>query len=513
MSNNVGLFEPADAWRALLWNLAFALGALAVLRPVYGDWHRPAALASVLIALCFTYGALTNKWLRLGSGYPTLALIGVVWMLLAFACLKLRRVGSGITQVLNAVVVVMLVGPLLGIARAQSLDGPLETEPDAAVTAALAVAPGPPEGTLPTIHHIVLDGYSRADVLRDLYGFDNAPFLDDLRALGFAVADGATTPYGQTLLAMASIFSMNYLDAHVAAVEAAHPGLSEGGFRRRLASHFRSSPVRRATADRGYGFVAVDTEYGPLRVSDADQLLVSPDLSGLTYFERELYGMTPLLPITNRLAARDDRHTPEATRAVFALGDHGGGDAEPPVLVYNHVVSPHPPFSLDRDGRPRNLDRGSLGDGNHWLGGDPERERLYREGYLEKLRFTNRALLAQLRGLIATAEGPLVIVVHGDHGGGLYLDHGDVDRTCAKERFATLLAVYASSGRAQRALGHDVNLVNLYRIVFAAEFGADLPRLPNRSYFVPWDDPRGFGLVDPERLRAYDARCGAAADG
>ena len=44
-------------------------------------------------------------------------------------------------------------------------------------------------GIRPNIAHIVLDAYSRQDVLADLYQFDNTPFLDRLRGLGFAVAD------------------------------------------------------------------------------------------------------------------------------------------------------------------------------------------------------------------------------------------------------------------------------------------------------------------------------------
>ena len=62
----------------------------------------------------------------------------------------------------------------------------------------------------PNIIHIVLDGYSRADVLQELYDFDNAEFLNSLRALGFTIVDDATVPYGQTLLTMNSVLRARF---------------------------------------------------------------------------------------------------------------------------------------------------------------------------------------------------------------------------------------------------------------------------------------------------------------
>jgi hypothetical protein len=311
---------------------------------------------------------------------------------------------------------------------------------------------------------------------------------------------------------MSSIFSMNYLDDYVEVLRSASPKLSRGVFRRRLSRHFWNSPVRRALAARGYRFVAIDTEYSPLRVGNADRMRVSPNLAGLSYFERQHYGMTPFNAIYRRLRGGGVRLTREAMRAVYALGSHDHGDVEPPLLVYNHVVSPHPPFSLDREGRPRHQRPGGLEDGNHWLADDAEREARYREGYLEKLRYSNAALLVHVQGLIDDSPDPKVIIVHGDHGGGLFLDHTDSAASCLKERFATLLAVYSSGGGIAAALGDAVNLVNLYRILFNAELGSALPALPDRSYFVTWEAPWDFERVDPDRLADYDDNCGGSPD-
>ena len=64
----------------------------------------------------------------------------------------------------------------------------------------------------PNIYWIVLDAYTRADVLRDTFGYDNAPFLDQLRSRGFQVAEAASANYATTLPSLASALNWDHLD-------------------------------------------------------------------------------------------------------------------------------------------------------------------------------------------------------------------------------------------------------------------------------------------------------------
>ena len=50
------------------------------------------------------------------------------------------------------------------------------------------------------------------DTLRDLYGYDNSPFLDFLRSKGFYVADKSVTNYPRTELSVASSLNMKYMN-------------------------------------------------------------------------------------------------------------------------------------------------------------------------------------------------------------------------------------------------------------------------------------------------------------
>ena len=63
-----------------------------------------------------------------------------------------------------------------------------------------------------------------------------------------------------------------------------------------------------------------------------------------------------------------------------------------------------------------------------------------------------------------------------------------------------LLAVYASDERLQRALPDDLNLANIYRLVFNTYFGTAMPLLPNRSVFAAWKNPTEQQTIPPEQL-------------
>ena len=63
----------------------------------------------------------------------------------------------------------------------------------------------------PDVYWIVLDGYPRADVLREFFDFDNAPFLESLNALNFTVYDRALASFPETIFSISSTLSLGFL--------------------------------------------------------------------------------------------------------------------------------------------------------------------------------------------------------------------------------------------------------------------------------------------------------------
>ena len=163
------------------------------------------------------------------------------------------------------------------------------------------------------------------------------------------------------------------------------------------------------------------------------------------------------------------------------------------------MLSPHPPFSLTADGEDRETISPHLEDASHFVRQSAERRASYIEGYVEKLKYTNQALLRQLANL---PSGPIVVIVHGDHGGGALFDHESLERSCALERYSTLFAVYSNIPQVQQAfvrLANDsFNLANIYRVVLSALSDNEIEYLPDVSYFSPWSAPRAITPVPPE---------------
>jgi hypothetical protein len=67
-------------------------------------------------------------------------------------------------------------------------------------------------------------------------------------------------------------------------------------------------------------------------------------------------------------------------------------------------------------------------------------------------------------------------------------------------RYSPFLAVYSSDGRVQNAFSSDINLVNVYRVIFNVIFNTKLPLLPADSFFSPYDDSANLLKVSQSKL-------------
>jgi hypothetical protein len=376
------------------------------------------------------------------------------------------------------------------------------------------------QATRPDIYHIVVDGYGRSDVLQDIYRFDNSDFIEQLEGLGFDHADQAVTPYNQTLMIMNSMFNGNYIQNLPE-----NPGITPQNYRRKLYNELQRNSMFEVLRGRGYGLYSVRSEYPLVQLEEMDkEFLARPE--AVSFLELAVFRHSGLFPITELLsrpstASGDNKDGGEPGGKVDngsaenALGASAIAIIEQldvsfpkqlksPFFFYTHIIAPHPPFDVDRMGGFRDsiLAARGIADGNHSHYGIPETQREYWLGYLEKLQFTNREVLRYVTQVINERPDPKIIVIHGDHGGGLYLDHADASTTCLRERFSPLLAVYSSDGRLQEAIPNDLNLVNLYRVIFNEYFGADIAMLPGKSFFVPWKNPMRHDPISNKDMNA-----------
>jgi hypothetical protein len=345
-------------------------------------------------------------------------------------------------------------------------------------------AQAPPEA--PDVFVVLLDGYARADILRDRFGFTSTPLTDGLRERGFDVASKSHSNYLITNLSLSSFLNYAPLDA-VPAIRPLldHPSDPEG------------PPVNRATSGAavldafrtiGYETVAVSSGFEQPALRGADRFI---DTGQINEFEIQMLRPSILAPLA---AAIDPDVFSGQQRAriegIFeSVEELAAERGQRPRFVFAHVPSPHAPWVVNADGSPR-----VASDLSTVYSDTPETTGLTREeivaGYAGQVSYLDQRALATVDAILAGAERPPVILVISDHGSSL-----DVTVENAETRLRNLVAVYTP--------GHpgiypdDATLVNLFPTLFKAYFGVELGRSPDTLFT---QGPNG--LFDPVPITA-----------
>jgi len=448
---------------------------------------RGALFTSAATLAFFGFGharALVETALRIRFGVrENELLLGAVALVLAGLAVRLVRAPEPSPLVHLALdrAGAALVGSTLFMTLLTAGAGGPDAEPDPLRPRAAGSAPA----GAPDIYWIVLDGFGRRDVLRDLYDFDSGPFLRALEEQGFFVAERARANYGQTLFSLASTLELDYLDALAARVG------PDARDREPVIETLQGSFLLRTLRERGYAIVAFETGYRGTELRDADVHLV-PEEPGLSEFQHAALDLTPLGMLADRAPELDgfERHR---RRIRFVLRELPKLARMPgPKFVFAHLIAPHPPFVFHADGSPAASGRGfRFQDGSHYL--ETSTREAYVEGYRGQAAFLAREVQRAIRALLAAAPRPPVVIVQGDHGPGSRLDHDSLAGTDLRERMAILWAIHLP-GPPEPGLHAALSPVNGFRIVLNRIFGDGLPLLPDRSYFATWDAP--YALTD-----------------
>jgi hypothetical protein len=471
--------------------LVYALAALATARR--GPAALPPFVALLALAWFFSYPMLARRLSGDAAHLPHVILITAALVLSAALLWWIRRrprLLEGLGRFLT-LMGALLVGWSTFQIGAGWLRGRRAIAHSALARELARPIEGPASASQPRrdIYLIVLDEYANSDVLRERFGYDNRPFEDSLRALGFHVPRLVRSNYLHTLLSLPSMLNAAHLDGleYELGPKSGDPALPNY-----LLEHNRVVPYLEA---RGYRYVffpsqwwystrgssLADAEFRPWSGFDLTRAMSAGELqrtvggvSVLRYFDRD-----------HLWEADHVRRTLEGLAAV----PRSGG----PVFAFAHILKPHEPYVFDRDcgilARQREAD--DVGP------------------YLEQLECINRMVLQTVREILRASEVPPIIILQGDHGTKLlhatgYARAGEVPPAAARERFGAFGAYYLPDGGAA-AFGDTVTVVNVLGNVLRYYFGAHLPRAGDEQYLSPADFPYAFRKVDARWLAGDDS--------
>ena len=344
------------------------------------------------------------------------------------------------------------------------------------------------------VYWIVLDGYPRADVLRQFFDYDDTPFLDSLRDLDFTVYDHAVASFPETVFSISSTLSLGQL-----VDETGSPGKIPP--MRDLTRRVRGrNVVVRTLRTMGYRYIHFQNGYDDLTQCPLEGAICIRGNVGhrlqFDEFDIALLSKTPLidamalgnakLRIDEALFARGA--VSDLTERLADVQARGG-----PFFLYGHILAPHPPirFRQDCSIRPADADLQS------WDSTD-------KPAFLEQLACVNREAI-DLVGRIVASDPQAIVVVQSDHGtafrgqfkllrdeaaghgetfrGELAKPYDGWDDQDVKERFGALNAIRMPAACAEEAAG-TVDLVNTFARVLGCIAGRPLPDKTARLFVV-----------------------------
>ena len=350
-------------------------------------------------------------------------------------------------------------------------------------TAAPAVVEGQgsaPELVLsetPDITLIILDGYGRADVMREIYDHDNSGFLSLLQAEGFQVAERSTSPYSMTHLALPSLLEMSFVHE-----PGDHLSFSDQSAVRRIISG--DNQVVETLKNAGFQYVHAEADSRLHSCGQEVDLCLPGLLLDLTAFET--LQRTPLGPLLYPISG-DPNTALNSTRIdTLRQGNAWGGSIEPaePTFTFFHLMLPHPPMFLDATCNLR-VDRDLDGSTIHQPGTSDALMRVRRDAWVDQVRCANEVVLDYL-GVIGDEE---VVVLVSDHGPDSLFDvTADLNEIQILERLSNLTAVRLPD-HCQEQLPDDVQLQNVFRVVLGCLAGREVELLPNKTFVAGFRGP------------------------
>lgn len=461
---------------APLWGpLAMAVGGAALVLVLLGlvtrNWAGAGVVTTVLVVAFFGYGHAWNAIAgQLDSQRPFILIWAVLTIVALYFAAGVRREARLPTRILNVVTILLLILNVWGLGSTMVALG--ASQRASADLSPIQLAP-PDPNDLPDVYFIIVDRYGGPTALADTYGYDNEPFLTDLESRGFSVARHAHANYIKTPLSLVSALDMDFLDTDALKAAASNGG-DRGPIQRELGEHL---VVPTALKELGYSYVHLGNWWAPTQTNvDADRVFV---YEGQDEFTSALAMTTLLRAITAPHTAPDDPWDWDVMREnnLYALDTLEQIPSLPgPKYVFAHLVTTHPPYVHNPDGSMTGREQvAELGD---------------LRSYVLQLEYANKRLLAIVDRIIAS-DADAVVVLAADEGPfPLRYDADDFafrwrQATDAEleQKFGILYAIRAPGADLEAAgFRDDRTLVNAFRIVFNARFGADLDLLPDRVY-------------------------------
>jgi hypothetical protein len=465
-SQNLGETNAGDVLPLLAIVLAVTAVAMVVLTLIFRDARRAALIVAPIAVAILMYGHLLIimrpfhvRPLLQQAAWVVLVGLGMLGAL-RLPERPLRRVSGA----LNGISAILVIVALVGIVPYQ-----VTAVTSAQVAPPQAVTGGASQRPLRDVYYLILDRYGSDEALSLRYGIDNdlTPWLADH---GFRVLNDSNANYVRTTLSIASTLNMVHLTDLAARLGADSRGYGP------MYDMLQDSRIVKQFKALGYRYTHIGSYFSPTRSdagADRDLYIGGPSDFGATLFD------TSALPRIFRALHIEGLSRAERLYAnkVFGFKALDSVRDDPgPKFVFAHILLPHPPYLITRDGQFRDAAAAAqLSD---------------EEQFGDQLAWTNDQLRAWIESLQALPEDrrPIIILQadEGPYPRAYGADTTTYDWSTASPRdllikYGILNAWYLPDGT-DPGLYDSMTSVNTFPTLFSGYFGLDVPRLEDRVY-------------------------------
>lgn len=515
LANNIGTVG-FQAIKSLLVTLAAVVVLSLLFRLLFKNQEKSSLLLTGLIIGFFSFGTLEQALNALHpnwAGTPYLAVLILLGLLAVWAAAIFRWIQreAVFTSYFNLLGLILLAFPLFTIFtyRTQSskydqaaaayqqellTQNHLETIP---VEQAAANQPRR------DIYYIILDSYTRGDVLANLYGYDNSEFIRQLQQRGFYVAEESNANYSHTIYSMASALNMAQVNTAPEYLRSRWKmnTTAKSPIQGTVTVLMQNNRVMSFLEEQGYTTVAYD--FGYIKITSADRIEKSPNISEFdpsAAFEIMLADTTLGKLLWNApgkenqvLKSTFDSHR---NRILFTLSDLPNyTKKEGDFFIYAHVMAPHSPYVFGPNGEER------MGV-THFTLENEDAQGWSFEMYRDQVIYVNQLVLNTVDQILANSTVPPIIIIQGDHSTNsrLFTETSIQDQMLVS--FPILNAYYLPGVEASTTLYPTITPVNTFREVLNSYFGTRLDLLPDVSYSLV-DENGKLQFVDICRKYKY----------
>jgi len=471
---------PEELAGPLAASLVFAVVIYFAFHVALRNPPKAGLLVSILFLWFLSFGHIANRISVWTGGifnrslfFATLVFVGVA----AFFIVRSRRDFSGLTRVLNLVSVGLVLFNTASIAQTLVRRPHIVLDNQVSGTRRVTAPPN--------IYYLVFDAYTRADILQEVFEYDNAPFLSALESRGFFIASKSYANYGFTYHSLASSLNFTYLDE--VARDVGSTSLNQEPLHRMI----RENRAMAFLKSQGYRLICFSTSFGPGEIKNVDRSLGFKEST--SEFRSALLGLTPL-PLFFDLGAGGSQYGAHRAHILDAFRVLGESSLlEGPFFFFVHLLSPHPPFVFGPDGEP--VEPGypySTLDGDRMPGAGVAAIPDYLVRYRAQLEFINKKIIEAIDAILSRSAQPPIIILQGDHGSRAYAEFDHPEASYLKENLAILNAYLLPGDGGPAAVYSGISPVNTFRLIFRSYFGADLDLLEDRSAWSTWRRPYVF---------------------